>query len=201
MNPAVLKRFIFIAGVGLFIAFALWIMLAPGREPGDFHTQMGDTRLGSGQYQEALEYFDQALEEMPDHRGALMGRALVFIHTDRHDLAVDQLDYLIDFLERTLEDHDLTGRGTLAAAYANRGIVHDRNGRHEQALADYQEALATDPESVKGPRIWDRILYGTPQPSTIAKRAAYLREQFELPEEKRVLLIPEEDAKERTYKP
>jgi tetratricopeptide (TPR) repeat protein len=201
MSPAVIRRYVFIMGITLAVVFALWIFLAPGRAPGDFHTQTGDIRLGSGKYDEALEEFDLALEEMPDHRGALMGRALVFIHTGQDERAVDQLTYLIDYLRRTLAEDDLTGQGTLAAAYANRGIVHDRNGRHEEALEDYRAALRTDPETLEGPGLLDRIVHGTPRPSTVAKRAAYLEEQFKLPEDQRVMLMPEVDAKERSYKP
>ena len=201
MNPSVIRRYVFIMGITLAVVFALWIFLAPGRAPGDFHTQTGDIRLGSGKYDEALEQFDLALEEMPDHRGALMGRALVFIHTGQDARAVDQLTYLIDYLHRTLAEDDLTGQGTLAAAYANRGIVHDRNGRHEEALEDYRAALRTDPETLEGPGLLDRIVHGTPRPSTVAKRAAYLEAQFKLPEDQRVMLMPEVDAKERTYKP
>jgi tetratricopeptide (TPR) repeat protein len=201
VSPSVIRRYVFIMGITLAVVFALWIFLAPGRAPGDFHTQTGDIRLGSGKYDEALEEFDLALEEMPDHRGALMGRALVFIHTGQDDQAVEQLTYLIKYLDDTLADDDRTGRGTLAAAYANRGIVHDRNGRHEEALQDYLSALRTDPEPLEGPGILDRIVHQTPRPATVAKRAAYLTEQFKLPENERVLLMPELDEKERTYKP
>ena len=77
-----------------------------------------------------------------------MGRALVFIKTDRHDNAIAELSYLIDFSNRTLSADDSTGRGVLTAAYANRGIVHDRAGHHEKAFADYVATLRTDEESV-----------------------------------------------------
>jgi tetratricopeptide (TPR) repeat protein len=201
MTPEVIRRYVFIMGTALAVVFALWLFLSPGRAPGDFHTETGDIRLGSGKYDEALEQFDRALKEMPNHRGALMGRALVFIHTGQDERAVDQLTYLIEYLDDSLADDDLTGRGTLAAAYANRGIVHDRNGRHEEALQDYLSALRTDPEPLEGPGLLDRIVHQTPRPSTVAKRAAYLTEQFKLPEAERVLLVPELDEKERTYKP
>ena len=38
---------------------------------------------------------------------------------------------------KNLEDDDKTGVGTLAAAYANRGIVKDRKEQYEEALKDY----------------------------------------------------------------
>lgn len=202
MESTVMRRYVFIMGTVLFLFFTLWILLSPGRAPGDFHTEMGDIRLGTQDYEEALEYFDKALEKMPDHRGALMGRALVFISTEQYEQAIDQLGYLIDFLEHNLEDNDLTGRGVLAAAYANRGIVHDRQARHRMALADYVNALKTDEESLKGPRLFHRILHGRPRPATVRARATFLAEQLSLPEEERApLLLPEKDAEERMYKP
>ena len=82
-----------------------------------------------------------------------MGRALVFIQTESHDDAIAELDYLIRFLTENLEPDDQTGRGVLAAAYANRGIVYDRLGRYETALENYILALNTDPETVAEPGV------------------------------------------------
>ncbi len=137
----------------------------------------------------------------PDHRDALMGRALVFIQTDRHDNAIAELSYLIDFSNRILSADDSTGRGVLAAAYANRGIVHDRAGHHEKAFADYVAALRTDEESVDEPGWIHKVLYGIPKPSSVRKRAAYLQEQFKLPPEQRLLRVPAIDARQRMRKP
>ena len=114
--------------------------------------------------------------------------------------AVDQLTYLIDFLKDTLTKEDRTGRGVLAAAYANRGIVHDRDGRYEEALKDYIRALSVDEEAVEGPGVIDKILYEA-NPSSVRKRAKYLFAQLKKPESERVMRIPEIDAKERMYKP
>ena len=137
----------------------------------------------------------------PDHRGALMGRALVFIQTDRHDDAIAELSYLIDFSNRTLSADDSTGRGVLAAAYANRGIVHDRAGHHEQAFVDYVAALRTDEESIDEPSWIHKVLCGIPNPSSVRKRAAYLQEQFKLPPEQRLLRVPAIDTRQQMRKP
>jgi len=203
MNPRVLRRFVIIAGIVTFVMFSVWAVVRGflERQPGDFYTRQGDNRLSEGKYDEAMESFTRALREMPNHRGALMGRALVYIRTNRDSEAVAELTYLIGYLEKTLEPDDATGRGTLAAAYANRGIVNDRSGNYEKALADYLRALKTDEGALSGPSLFDKILYGTPKPSTVRDRAVYLKQQLALPEDKRLLRVPDIDKKQRMYKP
>ncbi len=202
MNPRVLRRFIFI----MFIALALTggtVMFYDSffdRPPGDYETERGAMYLGTKDYADAIENFNAALRINPDHRGALMGRITVLIATGRHDEAVVELEGLIKFLNDTLAENDATGRGTLAAAYANLGIVHDRNNRHELALKNYIEALKVDAEAVEGPGLIDRILYD-PSPSTVQKRAEYLYKELQKPKDQQVLRIPEEDAKSRDHKP
>jgi tetratricopeptide (TPR) repeat protein len=168
--------------------------------PGDYEVRQGDIHLGADEWEEALADFDRALEAQPDHRGALMGRALVFLNTGRDREAEAALLYLIDYLTGTLEQSDLTGRGTLAAAHANLGILYDRQGRYEDAIRHYDLAMQVDEETVDGPGIMHRILYEA-RPSTVADRASYLREQLALPEEERLLRVPEIDERQRMYKP
>ncbi|MDH3472958.1 MAG: tetratricopeptide repeat protein [Rhodospirillales bacterium] len=203
MNPRVVRRFIVLMALLTVGGFIFWDVLDDfvKRAPGDFETEMGSNRLVDEQYDEAMDYFDKALLEAPDHRGALMGRALVFIRTERYDEAIAELDYLIDFLNRNLTEVDDTGRGVLAAAHANRGIVHDRQERYEEALADYIQALNTDNETVGGPGVIDKILYGSEGVSSVRDRAIYIHEQLQLPEGERLMRVPELDAKQRMYKP
>ena len=203
MNARVLKRYIMLMAIVLIASpLVLW-----GYDqmfeavPGDFYVRKGDQRLSEGNYDKALDNFDRALEEMPDHRGALMGRALVFLQTERYPEALAELDYLIKYLERTLEPDDPTGRGVLAAAHANRGIAYDRMGRYQDALDEYVAALRTDEDAVSGPDVVHKILYGSDDVSSVRKRAQYLYEQLQLPEDQRLLRVPEIDAKQRMYKP
>ena len=174
MNPLVLRRFVIIAAIATFVAFSIWTITSMfvNQEPGDYYTRQGDIRLGEKKYGEAMESFNKALTEMPDHRGALMGRAIVFLESGRNSEAVSELTYLIGFLNKTLEDDDRTGRAVLAAAYANRGIIHDREARYPKALEDYVRALATDPGALEGPGLFDKILYGTPDPSLVRDRSS-----------------------------
>lgn len=203
MSTAVLRRFIFIAAIATFVAFSGWTIARQfiAAPPGDYHTREGDIRLSDGRYAEALESFNKALAEMPNHRGALMGRALVYMRSGKPEKARAELSHLIEFLTASLKPDDRTGFGVLAAAYANRGILHDRAGRYELALADYRAALKTDADALEGPGLFDKILYGTPRPATVRDRAIYLEKQLALPPEKRVLRVPEIDARQRMYKP
>lgn len=203
MNPRVLRRFVRNMAILIFATFSLWALweMWEREEPGDYATRQGDIRLSEGSLEEALASFDRALRERPNHRGALMGRALVFIRMKRYDEATAELDRLIDHLGKSLDPTDATGVALLAAAHANRGIVRDRRGRHREALADYVEALRIDRGAVKGPGLIDRVIYGTPSPATVRGRAVYLEKQLALPPEERLLRVPELDAAQRMHKP
>ncbi len=168
--------------------------------PGDYEVRKGDIHLSSGEWDQAIEDFDAALVAQPDHRGALMGRAIAYLQMERYDEAEAEFQYLIDFLEETLVEDDTTGRGALAAAYANLGILYDRTGRHQLALESYVSSVQVDRESVEGPGIMHRIIHN-PEPSSVENRIRHLVSQFELPEEERVFTMPEIDEQQRMHKP
>ena len=69
------------------------------------------------------------------------------------------------------------------------------------ALADYGKALAIDPHIVSGPGLIDRVLYGMPDAASVARRADYLEAQLKLPPDKRQLVRPEADARQRMHRP
>ena len=203
MNPQILRRFIKYIAILTIAMFSLWAVVTMflNEKPGDFYTREGDIKISGGEYEAALVSFNKALRKMPNHRGALMGRAIVFIRTNKLRMADAELTHLIDFLKKSLAPDDATGRGTLAAAYANRGIIRDRQARYEEALKDYIESVRVDQDLADGPGVIDRILYYEKKPSSILGRAEYLYKQLQLPESERVMRNPEEDAKQRLYKP
>ena len=202
-NPRVMKRFIVLTAIATIAMFSIWAVLNSYLQtpPGDYEVRQGDILIGDRKYDLALERFNAALAVSPNHRGALMGRALVFMLTRRRLEAEAEFTNLIDFLTKNAAADDRTGIGTLAAAYANRGILYDRNGQYEKALADYVMALKTDEGAINGPGIVDKVIYGTTNPSTVRKRAAYIEKQLAVAPEKRLLRIPEKDAEQRMYKP
>ena len=186
-----------------FVMFTVWALVRSfmNRPPGDYETEVCDIRLKDKKYDEAVEAADIALKKMPNHRGAIMCKALVYISQKQYREASDQLDYLINFLEKNLDDDDKTGIGTLAAAYANRGIIKDRKEDYEGALKDYVKALGIDYEAVAGPGLGTVILNYKFKSSSVKERALYLNEQLQLPENERILKIEELDEGQVMHKP
>jgi len=203
MNTNVLKRFIIYLAILTFVMFTVWALVRSfmNRPPGDYETEVCDIRLKDKKYDEAVEAADIALKKMPNHRGAIMCKALVYISQKQYREASDQLDYQINFLEKNLEDDDKTGIGTLAAAYANRGIIKDRKEDYEGALKDYVKALGIDYEAVAGPGLGTVILNYKFKSSSVKERALYLNEQLQLPENERILKIEELDEGQVMHKP
>ena len=186
-----------------FVMFTVWALVRSfmNRPPGDYETEVCDMRLKDKLYDKALQAASIALEKTPNHRGAIMCKALVFISQKMYEEANKELSYLIKFLEKNLEVDDLTGKGTLAAAYANRGIIKDRKKNYEEALQDYVKALGIDDEAVAGPGLGTIILNYKFKSSSVKERALYLNEQLQLPEDERVLSIKELDEGQVMHKP
>ena len=203
VNTNVLKRFIIYMAILTFVMFTVWgfVRSFMDRPPGDYETEVCDIRLKDKKYEQALEAANKALNKTPNHRGAMMCKALVFISEKNYVEANNILSDLIIFLKKNLEDDDKTGIGTLAAAYANRGIIKDRNKNYEGALKDYVKALGIDHESVAGPGLGTIILNYKFKSSSVKERALYLNEQLQLPEDERVLSIKELDEGQVMHKP
>ena len=186
-----------------FVMFTVWAFVRSftNRPPGDYETEVCDMRLKDKLYDKALQAASIALEKTPNHRGAIMCKALVFISQKMYEEANKELNYLIKFLEKNLEVDDLTGKGTLEAAYANRGIIKDRNKNYEEALQDYVKALGIDDEAVAGPGLGTIILNYKFKSSSVKELSLYLNEQLQLPEDERVLSIKELDEGLVMHKP
>ena len=186
-----------------FVMFTVWALVRSfmNRPPGDYETEVCDMRLKDKLYDQALQAANTALEKTPDHRGAIMCKALVFISQKMYLEATEELNYLIIFLEKTVKDDDPTGIGTLAAAYANRGIIKDRKKDYQGALQDYLKALGIDHKAVAGPGLGAVILNYKFKSSSVKERALYLNEQLQLPESERVLRIQELDEGQVMHKP
>ena len=174
-----------------FVMFTIWgfVKSFMNRPAGDYETEVCDIRLKDKKYEQALEAANKALDLTPNHRGAMMCKSLVFISEKKYKEADNTLSELIIFLEKNVEDDDKTGIGALAAAYANRGIIKDRNKNYEAALKDYVKALGIYHDSVAGPGLGTIILNYNFKSSSVRERALYLNEQLQLPESERVLSI------------
>jgi len=203
VNVNVLKRFVIYMAILTFVMFTVWALVRSfmNRPPGDYETEVCDMRLKDKLYTKAIDAANEGLEKMPNHRGAIMCKALVYISQKMYLEANEELNYLIKFLENNLEKDDPTGTGTLAAAYANRGIIKDRQEDYEGALQDYVRAIKIDEEAVGGPGFGTIILNYKFKSSSVRERAIYISEQLKLPENERVLKIKELDEGQVMHKP
>lgn len=182
-----------------FIGWAVYDRFIASVAPGDMAYHAGNRAFEDGEYERAAAQYREALAENPDHLYALRGLARSLHLAGQHEEALVLYDQAIAHFPAPPEDD-----GELAAHatdYANRGILLDNMGRHEEALADYTRALALHEEVAKGPHWLTRFLRNQPEPPpTIADRAAYLRAELAKPEAERVLRVPEIDAQQRPYK-
>ncbi|MCP3672622.1 MAG: tetratricopeptide repeat protein [Gammaproteobacteria bacterium] len=157
--------------------------------PGAHSVQVAAKHLEDGRNEDALREYESQLKDNPKNVYALRGKAQALMQMGKNDLALNVYD---DAISR---------EQNFGVTYANRGILRDRMGDHEGALADYEMALKLAPETAEGPGLMTRFLRKQPdKPPTIAERASYLQEQLALPESERLLKLPEQDAKQRPYK-
>ena len=81
INANVLKRFVIYMAILTFVMFTVWgfVRSFMDRPPGDYETEVCDIRLKDKKYEQALAAANKALNKTPNHRGAMMCKALVFI--------------------------------------------------------------------------------------------------------------------------
>ena len=202
-NLNILRRFVIYMAILTFVMFTVWAFVKSfmNRPPGDYETEVCDIRLKDKLYEEAIEAANNALKKSPNHRGAIMCKAVVFISQKKYLEANKELSNLISFLEKNLDEDDKTGIGTLGAADASRGVIKDRNKDYEGALKDYVKALGIDYEAVAGPGLGTVILNYKFKSSSVKERALYLNEQLQLPKDERLLSIKEVDEGQVMHKP
>jgi len=182
-----LSKWVAIIGGVAWISFEFYRHFA-GMAPGDVSFVDGNNLFKDGQYERAAEYFNDTLEQNPRHGSALRGLANSNVQLKRYDEALNAI-------ERAIKINPKFGGN-----YALRGIIYDHSGRHRQAMEDYERSLKIDPEVAEGMHWLDRLLYNVQEtPPTVADRLEYLKQQFALPESKRVLSIPDKDDKQRPY--
>jgi tetratricopeptide (TPR) repeat protein len=159
-----------------------------GMAPGDISFVDGGNLFKDGQYERAAEYYSDTVEKNPRHGGALRGIANSNVQLKRYDKAMAAIERAIQLQPK------------FGGNYAIRGIIYDHAGRHRQAMEDYEKSLIMDPEVADGMHWLDRLLKNVQEkPPTVADRLEYLKQQFALPESKRMLRIPDEDDKQLPY--
>ena len=157
--------------------------------PGELNYRRGNLRLEDGKYAEALVEFNLVLEQSPTHSAGYLGRGLTLMGMGALADALESINRAIDL------------NPDFGAAYANRGILYDKMGQPEKALQNYRQAIKLDAELGEGPDWFTRFFRKQAErPPTIADRASYLESELKKPPSQRLLRLPEEDEKQRSYK-
>lgn len=191
-----LKVVAVVLGLG-WVGWALYDYLASD-DPHAIALETGRKYFKDGEYQEALREFEAILASDPQRLEALEGVARSLMQLERSEEAMQTFDSIIARADDYRELPD--ANRMLGASYANRGILNDRLGNYEAAIADYEQAAALDEELNEGPHWLIRFLRNQPeQQATILQRAQYLRAQLALPEDQRLLTVPEIDETQRPY--
>lgn len=184
--------------VGAWIAWSLYDWLIAERHPYQRELSAAARYLEDGRPEDALTEYDGILNQDPGNAFALRGRAQSLLQLGRSDEALGEYDRAIRREHEAGIDEG--NRTVLGVLYAQRGILKDRMGDYPGAVADYQQAMALEPETAEGPGWLTRFLRNQPDtPPTIAERARYLRDQLAKPEDERLLRVPEQDTAQRSY--
>jgi len=159
------------------------------KTPGNTAYQQGNTLFEDGAYQQALRHYEDALSQLPDAAHYVRAKARTLMQLGRHDEALQWFNQAVEL------------QPFFGGAYANRGILYDRMGEYDLAVADYEKALELDENIAEGPHWLTRFLRNQPEsPPTIRDRAQYLKQELNKPPSERLLRVPEIDAKQRSYK-
>ena len=80
-NVKILRRFVIYMAILTFVMFTVWALVRSfmNRPAGDYETEVCDMRLKDQLYDKAIMAANSALEKTPNHRGAIMCKALVYI--------------------------------------------------------------------------------------------------------------------------
>ncbi|NNF95952.1 MAG: tetratricopeptide repeat protein [Halobacteria archaeon] len=172
----------------VFISWMIWDGLQE-QVPGEKAYEAANRYFEDGYYQQAIAHYEAALQEDPQLLPAMRGKARSLMQMGQYQEALKIFNEVI------------YRQADFAPSYANRGILHDRMGHYREAIADYEKSLELDAEMVEGPNWLTRFLrLQAEKPPTVADRAAYLRQELAKPESERLLRLPEEDEKQRSYK-
>ncbi|MDJ0957463.1 MAG: tetratricopeptide repeat protein [Arenicellales bacterium] len=187
-----LYSFLKYTAIGMVVAWVGWSFydsFFASQSPGQNAYITGDKFFEDGDYLRALEEYEVALTQEPDAPYLARAKARALMQLGRNEEALAWFDRAVIL------------QPFFGGTYANRGILYDRLGQYELAIADYEKALQLDEEIGEGPNWLTRFLRKQPEkPPTVKERLEYLKVELAKPEEERLLRVPEIDEQQRTYK-
>ena len=121
-----------------------------------------------GEYDRAIEDFDQAIELQPDLAVAYNNRGNAYVNKEEYDRAIADFDQAIELqpdfaaayynrgnayagkgeLDRAIADFDqaIELQPDYAEAYSNRGAAYYDKGEYDRAIEDYDQAIELQPD-------------------------------------------------------
>lgn len=187
-----LYKFLKYTAIALVVAWIGWTVVDTyflERIPGNTAYQEGEIFFEDGEYQRALQKYEEALQAKPDAPHYVRAKARALMQLERYEESLRWFDQAVEL------------QPFFGGTYANRGILRDRMGEYERAVEDYEKAIELSDEVAEGPHWLIRFLRNQPEPPpTVADRLAYLKQELAKPEDERILRVPELDEKQRTYK-
>lgn len=99
-----------------------------------YYTAQGDAHLGKGDYDKAIQEYNQAISHDPKSARALAGRGAAYL---------DKGDY-----DRAIQDFNETLRlaPNAALTFNGRGAAYFAKGDYDHAIQDYNEAIRLNPK-------------------------------------------------------
>ena len=122
-----------VVGSGVVIATtSLFFLFRP-----QLHYFWGEQAADKGNWPEAVDHFQQALDLKTDYPEASLKLGETYAEMGQYSEAISQFDTLVDQDTKT------------ADAYRERGEVHFQVGDYQAAIADYDQALKIDPKNAE----------------------------------------------------
>jgi tetratricopeptide (TPR) repeat protein len=94
----------------------------------------GAAYAGKGQYDRAIQDFDQAIKLNPKEAETFVNRGGSYDKKGQYDRAIQDFDQAIKL------------NPSYASAFMNRGIAYRKKGQHDRAIQDYDQAIKLNPK-------------------------------------------------------
>jgi len=98
---------------------------------------LGIVQMRQGNYEEAIDYFNQAIQQQEKTVAAYSNRCLAYLYLQDYHQAIADCSQAINFAPDTVE------------AYLNRGLAHYRQGNYLSAIDDDNQAIAHKPDDFR----------------------------------------------------
>jgi len=174
----------------LFILFSSWLIWEHfvKRPPELKHYLTANTAFKDKNYDLSLEEYFNALKYNKLDVYIIEGIARSYMELNQYLEAKEYFYMAIDL------------NPNFAPAYANLGVLYDRQKQYMKAVSYYKKAISIDNELSEGMHWLDRLLYDVREtPPTILERSKYIEEQLKLPLNERVLSEPQLDEEQLNY--